>query len=169
MNNVTVSAEVNGQAVVAEVASRRLLADWLRDELGLTGTKVSCAVQVCGACTVLVDGTPVSACTYLAVDVDGRQVTTVEGLAGPDGALSVVQQAFVDNDALQCGFCTPGFLMATTALLADDPDPDDHAIDEQLEGNLCRCTGYERIREAVREAAARHRAADAGAEGRSDG
>lgn len=155
MSLQTVTARINGRSVVSEVPPRRLLADWLRDELNLTGTKISCAVQVCGACTVLVDGTPVSSCTYLAVDVDGRQVTTVEGLAGPDGSLSAVQQAFIDSDALQCGFCTPGFLLATTALLDDDPDPDDDAIDEQLEGNLCRCTGYERIREAVREAARR--------------
>lgn len=168
MSLFTVSAEVNGQRIVSYVPGRRLLADWLRDELGLTGTKVSCAVQVCGACTVLIDGSPVSACTYLAVDVDGRQVTTVEGLAGADGQLSDVQQAFVDNDALQCGFCTPGFLMATTALLADDLDPDDAAIDEQLEGNLCRCTGYAQIRAAVREAA-RRRAANLATEGRSDG
>lgn len=154
-----ITVEVNGRTELVTVEARRLLADLLREDLHLTGTKVSCGVQVCGACTVLVDGVPVSSCSYLAVDVDGRSVQTVEGVAGPDGELSPVQQAFVDNHALQCGFCTPGFIMATEALIDAEPDADDHDALHHLEGNLCRCTGYGSILAAVRQAMAQQREA----------
>lgn len=147
-----VVATVNGKPVERSVEGRRRLADFLREDLGLLGTKVSCEVQVCGACTVLVDGQPVSSCTYLAVDVDGRSVTTVEGLVR-DGELSPVQRCFVEQDAVQCGFCTPGFVLTATALLAEVPDPSEEEIVEYLDGNICRCTGYAQILRAVRQAA----------------
>lgn len=149
-----ISTTVNGRRTERAVEARRRLADFVREDLGLYGTKVSCEVQVCGACTVLVDGQPVSSCTYLAVDVDGRDVTTVEGLA-VDGELSPVQRAFVEQAAIQCGFCTPGFVLATTALLEDCPDPSDEQIREYLDGNICRCTGYAQILRAVQQAAGR--------------
>jgi aerobic-type carbon monoxide dehydrogenase small subunit (CoxS/CutS family) len=151
-----VVTQVNGVKVRRTVANRQTLAAFLRDELGLTGTKVSCDLQVCGVCTVLVDSQPVSSCTYLAADADGREVRTVEGLS--DGErLSVLQQSFVDNFALQCGFCTPGFLMMATALLERNPDPTEEEVIDYLEGNICRCTGYRTIVEAVLDAAARMR------------
>jgi len=139
---------VNGQPWELHVPAHALLLDVLRDRLGLKGAKRSCDVQVCGACTVLVDGAPVSACTYLAVEADGRQVRTVEGL-GDDGGLAPLQQAFIDGGAVQCGFCTPGMLMAATALLAEDPAPSREAIVQHLRGNICRCTGYSKIVDAV--------------------
>jgi carbon-monoxide dehydrogenase small subunit len=151
-----VDVTVNGEPTRREVEARRRLADFLREDLGLYGTKVSCEVQVCGACTVLVDGQPVSSCTYLAVDVDGRSVTTVEGLGEQDD-LSAVQQAFVDQSAVQCGFCTPGFVLATTALLAENRQPTEEQIREYLDGNICRCTGYAQILRAVQQAAGAHR------------
>jgi aerobic-type carbon monoxide dehydrogenase small subunit (CoxS/CutS family) len=156
---IDVVTTVNGARVARTVSTRTMLAQFLRDELGLTGTKISCELQVCGVCSVLVDGAPVSACTYLAVDVDGREVETVEGLAR-DGELHPLQQAFIDNFALQCGFCTPGFLMMAKALLAEDRDPGTETISEFLDGNICRCTGYRPIVEAVHDAAARMRADD---------
>lgn len=149
-----IEAIVNGRAVDAEVSPRTLLGQYLREELHLTGTKLSCGMQVCGVCTVLVDGQPVSSCTYLAVDIDGRTVETVEGLAS-DGQLHPVQQAFIDTFGLQCGFCTPGFIMSTKALLEENPTPVRGEIEEYLDGNLCRCTGYESIVEAVELAAER--------------
>ena len=152
MTSRQVRTIVNGAAVERAVEPRRLLADFLREDLGLYGTKVSCGVQVCGACTVLLDGAPVSSCTFLAVDIEGSEVTTVEGLAD-DGELSAVQRAFVEESALQCGFCTPGFVVAVTALLDESPDPPDEEVGEDLEGNLCRCTGYVQILAAVRNAA----------------
>ena len=151
-----ITAQVNGTEVTRHVAPRSTLAQFLRDELGLTGTKVSCGLQVCGVCSVLVDGRPVSACTYLAADIDGRSVETVEGLAGEHGP-HPLQQAFVENFALQCGFCTPGFLMMSKWLLARNPDPSDEEIRETLDGNICRCTGYRPIVDAVRDAARRMR------------
>jgi aerobic-type carbon monoxide dehydrogenase small subunit (CoxS/CutS family) len=133
-----------------------ILAEFLRDQLGLTGTKVSCELQVCGSCTVLVDGKPISSCTYLAADIDQREVTTIEGVATGE-SLHPIQQAFVDNNALQCGFCTPGFVMATLALLAEKPDPSEDEVAHYLEGNICRCTGYRPIIRAVIDAADRMR------------
>ena len=131
-----------------------ILAEFLRDQLGLTGTKVSCELQVCGSCTVLVDGKPISSCTYLAADIDRRDVATIEGVATSE-SLHPIQQAFVDNNALQCGFCTPGFVMATLALLAENPNPDEDEVAHYLEGNICRCTGYQPIIRAVIDAAGR--------------
>ena len=149
---IDVRFEVNGREHALRVEPRELLADVLRLRLGLTGLKVSCDIQVCGACTVLVDGLAVSACTYLAVDADGRSVATVEGLAA-DGRLTPIQQAFIDEAAFQCGFCTPGMVMAATALLAEKPAPTRAEVVAGLEGNLCRCTGYIPIVEAVLAAA----------------
>jgi aerobic carbon-monoxide dehydrogenase small subunit len=144
---------VNGVARAVRVPARRLLSDVLRHDLRLTGTHVGCEHGVCGACTVVVDGEPVRSCLTFAVMVDGAEVTTVEGLAGPDGELSPVQQAFRECHGLQCGFCTPGFLLLTGDLLARDPDPSDDEIAEALGGNLCRCTGYVNIVRSVRRAA----------------
>jgi aerobic-type carbon monoxide dehydrogenase small subunit (CoxS/CutS family) len=143
-----VQTVINGVAVSRTVPNRMILADFLRYEMGLTGTKVSCDLQVCGVCSVLVDGAPVSSCTYLAVDIDGRTVDTVEGLTTNDN-LHPLQQAFVDHFALQCGFCTPGFLMMCKALLAGNPHPTHDEIVHHLEGNICRCTGYRPIIEAM--------------------
>lgn len=143
---------VNDRTRTVRSEPRETLAEVLRERLGLTGTKVSCDAQVCGACTVLVDGLAVSACTFLAVDAEGRTVRTVEGLAGPRG-LSPLQQSFIDHAGFQCGFCTPGMLMTATALLEEDPSPTREAVIEGLEGNLCRCTGYEHIIDAVMAAA----------------
>jgi carbon-monoxide dehydrogenase small subunit len=144
---------VNGQPVTAEVENRRLLVEVVREQLGLTGTHVGCDSSQCGCCTVLLDGAPVKACTTLAVAVEGRAVTTIEGLHGADGGLHPIQQAFVDCHGLQCGFCTPGMVMSTAGLLAQNPRPTDDQIVHALEGNLCRCTGYVNIVESVRQAA----------------
>jgi aerobic-type carbon monoxide dehydrogenase small subunit (CoxS/CutS family) len=150
---LSIDAVVNGQSVRATVPANRTLSDFLRDDLGLTGTKVSCALELCGTCTVLVDGAPVSACTFLAAEIDGADVLTVEGLAGADGSLDPLQRAFVEHGAFQCGFCTPGMLLTAKALLARDPDPDEATIREELHGNICRCTGYVPIVEAIQAAA----------------
>ncbi len=152
MNRRSVSTVVNGRTVEREVPTRQTLAEFLRDDLGLTGTKTSCGMQVCGICTVLVDDLPVSACTYLAVDLDGRELLTIEGLSN-GVELHPVQQAFIDSFALQCGFCTPGFVMMAVALLARNPDPSEEEIIDYLEGNICRCTGYRPILSAVQAAA----------------
>ena len=152
MHEMDVRTTVNGRPLEARLPMRLLLVDFLRDRLGLTGTKVSCGMQVCGTCTVLVDDQPVSSCTYLACDVDGRTVTTVEGLA-ERGTLSPVQKAFVDCSALQCGFCTSGFVVSATALLRENKRPTEQDVAHYLEGNLCRCTGYLPIIEAVMSAA----------------
>jgi carbon-monoxide dehydrogenase small subunit len=148
----TVRVEVNGRPYERAVEPRLLLVHFLRDVLGLTGTNVGCETSLCGACTVLVDGRAVKSCAQLAVQADGRAVTTVEGLAG-DGRLTPLQEAFRDQHALQCGYCTPGFLMAATALLADNPRPSEAEIRQGLKGNLCRCTGYHNIVRAVHQAA----------------
>ena len=151
-----ICATVNGVEVRRFVQNRATLAEFLRTDLGLTGTKVSCELEVCGVCSVLVDGSPVSSCTYLAVDVDGREVLTVEGLSrGP--RLHPLQTSFVENFALQCGFCTPGFLVMAYALLKENPDPTEDEIVEYLDGNICRCTGYRPIIDAVMAAARRMR------------
>jgi carbon-monoxide dehydrogenase small subunit len=152
---VELACSVNGRDVVRELAPEELLLDFLRDSLGLTGAKRSCDVQVCGACTVLVDGLPVSSCCYLAVDADGREVTTVEGLAErPE--FERLEEAFTRHAALQCGFCTPGILVTVSSLLEhEELSTDEEEIKERLAGNLCRCTGYRGIVEAVAELAAR--------------
>ena len=144
---------VNGQPVERRVPARHTLADVLRDGLGLHGTKVSCSQQVCGSCTVLVDRRPVSSCSYLAGDASGRRVDTIEGMA-QGNALHPIQQAFVDAGAIQCGYCTPGFVMATQALLDVNTTPTREEILHALEGNICRCTGYQNIVDAI-EAVAR--------------
>jgi carbon-monoxide dehydrogenase small subunit len=151
---------VNGQSFEREVAPRLLLSDFLRHHLRLTGTHVGCEHGVCGACTVLVDGEPARSCLMLAVQADGVEITTVEGLAGANGELHPVQQAFWDAHGLQCGFCTSGMLISTVALLRHEPRPDDRQIREALSGNLCRCTGYQNIVKAVRLAADRMHAAN---------
>ncbi len=147
-----VSIIVNGVSYTHEVEPRLLLVHYLRDVLGLTGTHVGCDTSQCGACTVLLDGRAVKSCTVLAVQADGSQVITIEGLAS-DGQLHPVQQAFWDNHGLQCGFCTPGMILAAVQLLNDQPDPTEEQIRQGLEGNLCRCTGYQNIVKAVRAAA----------------
>ena len=149
---VDIRLTVNERVQALRIEPRETLGEILRERLALTGTKISCDAQVCGACTVLVDGLPVSACTYLAVDADERSVRTVEGLA-VDGGLSALQQAFIDHAAFQCGFCTPGMLMAATAILEEHPHPTREQVVAGLEGNLCRCTGYVPIVEAVLAAA----------------
>ena len=139
---------VNGRAVTLEVPAHALLLDVLRDRLGLKGAKRSCDIQVCGACTVLVDGAPVSACTYLAAEADGRAVLTIEGLVDGD-TLHPLQEAFVEHGAVQCGFCTSGMLLSAKALLDEDPAPTRERIEQHLRGNLCRCTGYRKIVDAI--------------------
>ena len=149
---IEVRVRVNGRERVESVAPRLLLSDFLRHGLGLTGTHVGCEHGVCGACTVLLDGEAVRSCLLLAVQAAGAEVTTVEGLAGADGRLHPVQQAFHEMHALQCGFCTPGFLLSVVAFLRDVPAPSDDEIRLGLAGNLCRCTGYQNIVRAVRRA-----------------
>ena len=144
---------VNGADHPAPTDARRLLSDHLRHDLGLTGTHVGCEHGVCGCCTVLLDSVPVRSCLLLAVQAEGHEVTTIEGLAADGEPLHPVQQAFHECHALQCGFCTPGFVMAVVGLLADHPAPSESEIDEGISGNLCRCTGYASIRRAVRRAA----------------
>ena len=153
MVRMTVNLSVNGAPVAREVEPRLLLVHLLREELGLTGTHVGCDTSSCGACTVHLNGEAVKSCTVLAVQAEGMSVTTIEGLA-TDGELHPVQQAFHDRHALQCGYCTPGMIMAAADLLARNPDPSEDEIRHGLEGNLCRCTGYQNIVEAVRAAAA---------------
>src|ERR1700712_753035 len=140
-----IALTVNGVEQRASVPARRLLSDCLRHDLGLTGTHVGCEHGVCGACTVLVGGVPMRSCLLLAVSMDGEQITTVEGLAGPDGELSAVQRGFAETHGLQCGFCTPGFLTTVTAGLEQLADPTEAEAREMIGGNLCRCTGYQNI------------------------
>ena len=149
---IAIGVSVNGVRYEREVEPRLLLSDFIRQELGLTGTHVGCEHGVCGACTVLFDGDPVRSCIMFAVQADGHDIRTVEALAGPSGELNALQSAFRDAHALQCGFCTPGFLMTLTAFLRDNPNPSDDAIRDALSANLCRCTGYHHIFEAVRRA-----------------
>ena len=148
-----VSITVNGERRTDEVEPRLLLAHYLRETCGLKATNIGCDTTSCGACTVIVDGLSVKSCTVLAAQADGAQVTTLEGLAGPDGELHPVQAAFREEHGLQCGFCTPGMVMAAVGLLSEHPDPTDREVREGLEGNLCRCTGYHNIVRAVRSAA----------------
>src|SRR5271169_1044275 len=156
-----INLHVNGKAIHLLVAPETLLVDVLREQLRLTGTHVGCDTSQCGACTVLLDGKPVKACSVLAVQADGSEVKTVEGLA-QDGRLHPLQEGFWEEHGLQCGFCTPGMLMAAYGLLQSNPHPDEHAIRAGLEGNLCRCTGYHNIVKAVQHAAKKL------AEGKSD-
>ena len=150
-------ASVNGRPIELEIEPRETLAEVLRERLRLTGTRRSCDVQVCGACTVLVDGLPVSACTSLAYEARGREVLTIEGLASSFGELHPLQQAFIDEYAFQCGFCTPGMILAAHALLRERPEATREEIIAGLEGNLCRCTGYKPILAAVERAQERLR------------
>jgi carbon-monoxide dehydrogenase small subunit len=155
---VNVELSVNGVARSADVEPRLLLVHLLRGELGLTGTHIGCDTSSCGACTVLLDGTPIKSCTFLAVQAAGREVTTVEGLTA-NGALHPVQEGFKEEHGLQCGFCTPGMMLVSSALLAENPDPSEEQIRWALSGNICRCTGYQNIVKAVQWAAAKQREA----------
>lgn len=150
--HVPVTVTVNGKTYEREVEPRLLLVEFVREALGLTGTHIGCDTSFCGACTIIVDGDAVKSCTLLAVQADGSEILTVEGLQ-QDGELHPLQQAFSLNHGLQCGFCTPGMLMSSLALLAENPDPDIKDIRKRLGGNVCRCTGYQNIIKSVQEAA----------------
>ncbi|ATI43103.1 carbon monoxide dehydrogenase [Pacificitalea manganoxidans] len=147
MTSVTMT--VNGKQVSGEVEGRTLLVQFLRESLSLTGTHVGCDTSQCGACVVHVDGLAVKACTMLAGEAEGREITTIEGMENADGSMNVIQQAFQDHHGLQCGFCTPGMVMSASALLADNPKPSESEIREYLDGNICRCTGYHNIVKAI--------------------
>ncbi|MEY4305841.1 MAG: hypothetical protein RIT52_2016 [Pseudomonadota bacterium] len=155
-----VSMTVNGKSVSAEVEGRTLLVQFLREGLGLTGTHVGCDTSQCGACVVHVDGKPVKSCTVFAMDVAGSSVKTIEGMANLDGSLGPLQQAFQDHHGLQCGFCTPGMVMSSAALLAENPKPTEADVRHYLEGNICRCTGYHNIIKAVLSASGQTVAAE---------
>lgn len=144
-----VTMTVNGKTVSGEVEGRTLLSAFLRDDQGLTGTHIGCDTSQCGACNIHVNGVNVKSCTMLAVEADGADVTTIEGMSNPDGSLSVIQQAFQDYHGLQCGFCTPGMVMTAAALLKENPTPTETEVREYLEGNICRCTGYHNIVKAI--------------------
>jgi carbon-monoxide dehydrogenase small subunit len=153
--NRTISVTINGQLHTDSVEPRLLLIHYLRDMLGITGPHIGCETSLCGACTVMLDGRAVKACSLFAVQADGKEVTTIEGLAAGDGTLDPVQEAFWNEHGLQCGFCTPGMIMAVKQLLADNPQPTDDEIRHGISGNLCRCTGYQHIVNAVKAAAAK--------------
>ena len=157
-SKIQISVEVDGVRYTDDVEARTLLVHYLREQLGKVGTVVGCDTSNCGACTVELDGQSVKSCTVLAVQADGGRVTTVEGLAQPDGTLDPVQQAFHENHALQCGYCTPGMIMQSVDLLNENPNPTEEQVREGLEGNLCRCTGYHNIVRAVLQAAGGERA-----------
>ncbi|MDF0600434.1 (2Fe-2S)-binding protein [Psychromarinibacter sp. C21-152] len=144
-----ISMTVNGKPASGEAEGRTLLVEFLRGELGLTGTHVGCDTSQCGACVVHVNGEAVKACTMFAGEADGAEVTTIEGMANPDGSLNAIQQAFQDHHGLQCGFCTPGMVMSAAALLKDNPKPSEAEVRDYLEGNICRCTGYHNIVKAI--------------------
>ena len=150
---VSLSLTVNGKAAAADVDARTLLVDFIRNNLGLTGTHVGCDTGQCGACTVLIDGNAVKACTILAAQANGSKITTIEGLAAADGELHPMQAAFKDCHGLQCGFCTPGMVLSAIDLVQRHPDADEKTIRAELEGNLCRCTGYQNIVKAVKQGA----------------
>jgi carbon-monoxide dehydrogenase small subunit len=150
-----ITVEVNGKKRGGNVPARLSLVDWLRDELRLTGTHVGCEHGICGACSIMLDGEPVRSCLMFAVQADGHRVTTVEGLANADGTLSVLQDSFCEAHGLQCGYCTPGMLIASQALLEQTPDPSEAQIRDAIGGNICRCTGYKQIVDAVKLAAQR--------------
>ncbi len=153
MNSIALSFTLNGKAVKTDVDPSTLLVDLLREDLGLTGTKVGCREGECGACTVLIDGEAYNSCLMPAAKVQGRDVMTIEGLQKPDGSLDPIQQAFMEAGAAQCGFCTPGMILNAKALLSNNPHPDEHEIRKALSGVLCRCTGYRKIVEAVKNVA----------------
>jgi aerobic carbon-monoxide dehydrogenase small subunit len=152
--NVTVSTTVNGQSHTVDVEPRTLLVHLLRNDLGLTGTHTGCETGQCGACTVLLDGKAVKSCMVLAVQAEGHEITTIEGVA-PRGTLHPIQQAFWEEHGLQCGYCTPGMILSSLALLEEHPDPDEATIRHGIEGNICRCTGYQSIVKSVQSAAER--------------
>jgi carbon-monoxide dehydrogenase small subunit len=151
MSEHAIAVTINGQRVTGRVEARKTLGDFLRIDAGFTGTHLGCEHGVCGACTVIVDGLAVRSCLILAVQADGAEVTTIEGLAAPDGTLSPVQQAMRDNHALQCGFCTPGIVCTMTAVMADNADPTEDEMIAAMSGHICRCTGYQGIRRAIRQ------------------
>jgi carbon-monoxide dehydrogenase small subunit len=153
MSKHNVKLTINAEEIEAEVPAERLLLDFVRDDLDLTGTKRGCETGICGACTVLVDGNAVKSCLRLVIQVRGRAVTTIEGLCGRDGELHPIQQAFLEHGGFQCGYCTPGFIMTAAALLAHKPKPSSGEVREALSGNLCRCTGYVGIVESIMAAA----------------
>lgn len=155
----TIVLTVNGRRYESRAEARMTLADFLRDELDLTGTHLGCEHGVCGACTILMDGAAVRSCLLLAVQAEGHDLQTVEGLVGENGELHPIQEAFAEEHALQCGFCTPGFLMAIAEYLEEESDPQESDIRKRLSGNLCRCTGYQNIVKAVQNAASRRREA----------
>jgi carbon-monoxide dehydrogenase small subunit len=150
---IMVTLDVNGREYRVETTAKERLLDLLRDHLGLLGTKEGCGIGECGACTVIMNGKPVNACMVAAGSAQGARILTIEGLEGPKGTLHPIQQSYIDAGAVQCGFCTPGMIMSTFALLSEHPEPTDEQIKEALSGNLCRCTGYVQIIEAVRMAA----------------
>ncbi len=154
MNSIALSFTLNGKAIETAVDPSTLLVDLLREDFGLTGTKVGCREGECGACTVLIDGEAYNSCLMPALKVQGRDVMTIEGLQKPDGSLDPIQQAFMEAGAAQCGFCTPGMILNAKALLSTNPNPDEHEIRKALSGVLCRCTGYRKIVEAVKNVAA---------------
>jgi carbon-monoxide dehydrogenase small subunit len=151
MSEHAIEVTINGQRVTGRVEARKTLGDFLRIDAGFTGTHLGCEHGVCGACTVIVDGLAVRSCLMLAVQADGAEVTTIEGLAAPDGTLSPVQQAMRDNHALQCGFCTPGVVCTMTAVLADNAKATEEQMIATMSGHICRCTGYQGIRRAIRQ------------------
>ena len=144
-----ITVTINGKSHTAEVEPRTLLVQFIREQVGLTGTNIGCDTSLCGACSVHVDGEAAKSCTLLAVQADGCSITTIEGMASADGTLHPMQQAFMENHGLQCGYCTPGMVMAATSLLAENPNPTEEEVRIGLEGNLCRCTGYHNIVQSV--------------------
>ncbi|MEJ1991776.1 MAG: (2Fe-2S)-binding protein [Maritimibacter sp.] len=157
MSKIHVTTTVNGDTVEFLADPRETLLDCLRDHLGLTGSKEGCGTGDCGACSVMLDGRLVSSCLVLGVEAEGKRIDTIEGMAEPDGTLHPLQRKFIEHAALQCGFCTPGILVASKALLAENPDPTEEEVRYWLAGNLCRCTGYDKIIRAVMDAAAEMR------------
>ncbi len=152
LTTATITLTINGSAVTKQVPVRQSLSDFIREDMGLTGTHLGCEHGVCGACTILLDGEAVRSCLMLAVHADGTEITTIEGLAEPDGTLHPIQQAFHESHGFQCAFCAPGFVMTTVALLDRNPEPTREEIREELSGNLCRCTGYHTIIKGVETA-----------------
>ena len=151
----SITVEVNGTQRVGQVSARTSLVDWLREHLNLTGTHIGCEHGICGACSIMLDGEPVRSCLMYAVQADGHRIVTVEGLARPDGQLSILQDSFCETHGLQCGYCTPGVLIAAQALLNANPRPTEQQIRDAIAGNLCRCTGYQQIVDAIALAAER--------------